>query len=480
MNAGDETEETPLCLTVVESHGTCPPTPLENPRASWADTQTGNDYGGSTWLHTEGSYEEMHGSWLEGVLPAGGMGSIVLGLLTSAVTPSMLSIPYAMAVAGTTYGLLCIVVCLALTMNSVRILALASSSAASDDYEFVSYFFLGSGAMWITRGIMFFYNFGAGVVYLRFILDSLEPLLLIVSAYTPPWLHQHQGAVVALCIIVGIVTPLSFKSRIASLRTKGFVANIFVAFIVASIGFRYFYPIERVSKKAAREPELSAPYLPLMMQPMLKYLVAGPIYVFAYEMQSNVLTIFRDLEYPSPSRILVVVVLAMLGATCFYVPLGLFGAWSFGSSTSGNILSNYDASKDQLMFASQLCCCFAACISFIFVLFPCRFSIFMVLTEESTATVRVPYSLRIRIGVTLSLLCCICAIFVPDVAIAVSFLGSCCSATLSMTLPALFALKMRQSGTYFTSWMDGILSWAMLFFGVFFSVSGTIATTLIE
>ena len=482
MNTGEDAEDTPLVLTFVETHGTCPSSPLRPlPDQRWGDSIVNDVTGSSTWQQTEGSFEEMHGSWLEGCLPAGGLGSSVLGLLTAAVTPSMLSIPYAMALAGTTYGLGCITVCLILTMNSVRILALASSSAASDDYEFVSYFFFGSGAMWVTRGILFFYNFGAGVVYLRFIVDSLEPLLHIIQAYTPPWLHERQGAIISLCIFVAIVTPWSFKSRLASLRTKGFVANIFVAFIVGSIVYRYFYPVMHVPRSVFRtSPAIDVKYLPAALQPMIKYLVAGPIYVFAYEMQSNVLTIFRDLEYPSPSRILVVVSVAMVGATCFYLPLGVFGAWSFGSRTSGNILSNYDAGSDPLMFLSQVCCCFAAGISFIFVLFPCRFSIFMVLTEESAATVRIPHSLRIRIGVVLSLLCCFCAIFVPDVAIAVSFLGSCCSATLSMTLPALFAMKMRQSGTYLTSWFDGILNWVMLSFGVFLSVSGTVTTLLVE
>jgi amino acid permease len=335
--------------------------------------------------------------------------------------------------------------------------------------------------MWMTRGILFFYNFGAAVVYLRFILDGLEPLLAIVEDYTPPWLHHHHGAVVALCIIVAFATPLSFKSRIASLRGKGLVANIFVLFIVASIAYRYFYPVQAVpSKLYDKSEKLSAPLLPAFVQPSLKYFVAGPIYVFAYEMQSNVLTIFRDLESPSPSRIMRVVVLAMLGTTLFYLPLGFFGAWTFGASTNGNILSNYDASADGLMFASQVCCIFSAVMSFVFVLFPCRFSIFMVLSEESAAKVRIPHSLRLRIGMTLSLLSCCCAIFVPDVAIAVSFLGASCSATLSMTLPALFALKMRQSGTYCTSFLDGVASWVMLFCGLFFSISGTLSTMLIE
>ena len=476
MTAHVLSEGTPLARTTAVTHGTFISTETINYAPS---ARCSVNAGDSTMQLTGGSIEEMHGSWLEGCLPAGALGSTVLGLLTASVTPSMLAIPYAMALAGTRFGMMCIFVCLMLTVNSVRILALASTRAASDDYEVLADYFFGHRAMWFTCGTLLLCNFGAGVVYLRFILDSLEPLLKAINPYTPPWLHERQGAVVALCMFVGVVTPWSFKSRLASLRTKGFIANAFVAFIVACIVYRYVHPVQQVSVVNS-SPELRINYLPLVFHPFINYLVAGPIYVFAYELQSNALTVFRDLEHPSPSRVLIVVSLTLLGATLFYVPLGIFGSWSFGSQTSGNILENYDAGTDPLMFTSQVCCCFAAGMSFIFALFPCRISIFMLLTTQSATSVHIPHSLRIRIGVALSLLCCICAVFVPNGAITLSFLGACCSVTLSMTLPALFAIKMRQSGACLTSFFDGLLMYGMLLFGVFLSVSGTLTTLLVE
>mmetsp|Transcript_50988 Transcript_50988/g.58610 ORF Transcript_50988/g.58610 Transcript_50988/m.58610 type:complete len:129 (-) Transcript_50988:30-416(-) len=126
---------------------------------------------------------------------------------------------------------------------------------------------------------------------------------------------------------------------------------------------------------------------------------------------------------------------------------------------------------------AQLCCCCSAAVAFVFVLFPSRFAFFMFISDGSSQ--KVPHRLRIRIGILLSAVSCFLALFVPDVAVAVAILGACCSATLSMTLPALFCLKMRQSGTYCTSFLDGICAYAMLATGLIFSVIGTIIGLLL-
>lgn len=424
-------------------------------------------------VYTDMSFDEMRGSMMEGCCPADSVPAGALGLLTAAVTPSMLSVPLAFAVGGVPFALGSIVLCIMLTLASVRILALASSSAASDDYETVAGYFFGPWCCWLTRSVLFFYNFGCSVVYLRFIYDSCASVLPTLVPYVPPWLASSSGPGVMLAIFVLCATPLSFNSRLASLRTKGLISNLLVACIVVAIIYRFFDPIEGGVKNQHDEVVFAPPSssTPGWMKAALPYCFAGPIFLFSYEVQSNVMSVFKDLHDPSPSRIRMCLCLALAGATIFYVPLGLFGAWSDKHLTDGNILSIYDISKDRLMLVAQLCCCFSAAVSFVFVLFPCRFSFFMLITDGSKN--RIPHSLRIRIGVILSTVSCFTALFVPDVAMAVSVLGASCSSFLSMTLPALLSMKMRSSGTYCTSVADTILSWVLLCGGVTFAVVGT-------
>lgn len=421
---------------------------------------------------TDLSFDEMRDSVMEGCCPADGVWAGALGLLTAAVTPSMLSVPLAFAVGGTQFALLSIVFCIALTLASVRILALASSSAASSDYETVAGYFFGSWCCWLTRAVLFFYNFGCSVVYLRFIYDSCAEVLPILHPYLPPWMATRSGPTIMLAVFVLCATPLSFKSRLASLRSKGLISNILVASIVVSVIYRYFHPIEG-GIKVQDEPLFAPPSSssPPWVVAALPYCFSGPIFLFSYEVQSNVMSIFKDLHDPSPSRIRKCICLALAGATALYIPLGLFGSWSVKHLTDGNILTIYDITKDQLMLVAQLCCCFSAAVSFVFVLFPCRFSFFMLITDGSKN--RIPHKLRVRIGVILSTISFFTALFVPDVATAVSVLGSSCSSYLSMTLPALLSMQMRASGTYCTSFSDKILSWGLLSGGLTFAIVGT-------
>jgi amino acid permease len=422
---------------------------------------------------TDLSFDEMRDSLMEGCCPADSVLAGALGLLTAAVTPSMLSVPLAFAVGGLPFAFTAILLCIGLTLASVRILALASSSAASDDYETVAGYFFGPWCCWLTRTILFFYNFGCSVVYLRFIYDSCASVLPTLDPYVPPWLSSKSGPAVMLAIFVLCATPLSFNARLASLRTKGFISNVLVASIVVAVVYRYFNPIDGgVNTHNEGLPSVSA--IPSWMKQVLPYCFAGPIFLFSYEVQSNVMSVFKDLHDPSPSRIRLCVCLALAGATLFYVPLGLFGSWSDKGLTNGNILSIYDISKDRLMLVAQLCCCFSAAVSFVFVLFPCRFSFFMLITDGSKN--RIPHLLRVRIGVLLSTVSCFLALFVPDVAMAVSVLGASCSSYLSMTLPALLSMKMCSSGTYCTGVFDRILSWVLLVGGLSFAILGTLLT----
>lgn len=434
---------------------------------------------------TEFSLEELRGSILEGCCPGDGIAAGALSLLTSAVTPTMLSIPLAFSMGGIPFAVGSIVCCIAMTLVSVRFLALASASALSDDYETVALYFFGIHGQLMTRCIMFFYNFGCSVVYLRFIYDSLSSNLQVMgAAYLPTWVLQTTGPVMLLCAFVMLVTPLTFNSRLGALRSKGFVSNLLIMFIIGCVVYRYFSPLsveelERRSQERVSDETNFADVndLQSMWHWILPFLFAGPIYVFSYEVQSNVMSVFRDLSDPTPNRILACLCLALAGATLMYFPLGIFGSWSYPSSASGNLLLNYNVRDDHLMLFCQLALCFSAAISFVFVLFPCRFAFFMLVSDGSTT--KVPRVLRVRIGIFLSALATFFALFVPDVAVVVSVLGSLCSATLSMTIPALMAFRMRASGTYCTSIADTAASWLMLIGGILFTIIGTLIALVV-
>ncbi|CAD2213317.1 amino acid permease aap11ld-like protein [Angomonas deanei] len=422
---------------------------------------------------TFSSLDEMKGSLLEMCCSGDGILSGALSLITTAATPTMLAIPLAFAVGGWTFAISCTLFCILITFLSVRILALASISADSDDYETVAGFFLGSAGKWTARCVLLFYNFGCSIVYLSFIKDSITPILIGRATFLPESLRNSTGGSLFLLLSTAVIAPLTFNSRLASLRTKGFISNVFTIFIIFAIAYRYFNPAETaLSSENTPDPVATSLFTNPKILVLLPYLFVAPIFVFSYEVQSNVMAVIKDLQDRTGKKILMSITLALVTVTMFYVLLGVFGSLTFPNLREGNILSRYDVQKDNLMMTCQVLCCFSASISFVFCLFPCRQAVFMYLSDGKTP--KIPKKMRVRIGTCLTLVAAVLAIFLPDVAQVVSVLGALFSATLSMTFPALFAMKMRAGHSYLTGYVDAVISYVLLFIGISFSVVGVI------
>ncbi|KAG5466019.1 hypothetical protein CUR178_00736 [Leishmania enriettii] len=182
------------------------------------------------------------------------------------------------------------------------------------------------------------------------------------------------------------------------------------------------------------------------------------------------MTVITDLKDRTGRKILVSASLALCVISVFYIVLGIAGSLTFPQFSSGNVLSRYSVGTDVLMMVCQLMCCYSAAVSFVFCIFPCRLAAFMFLYGGSNT--KIPKKTRVSLGVALSATCCTLAVFLPDVSKAVSILGALFSATLSMTLPALFATRMRDCSTYLTSWADAHFSWALLLMGLTSSAMG--------
>lgn len=427
---------------------------------------------------TFSSLEEMRGSLLEACCPGDGVLSGALSLITTAVTPIILSIPLAFAVGGWTFAAGSIAFCIAITFLSVRILAMASISADSDDYETVAGFFFGAKAKWTVRVVMFIYNYGCSVVYLSFIKDSLTPILVGKCTFLPNWMRSEKGSALFLLLSMIVITPLTFNSRLASLRTKGFISNLLIIFIIVAVGYRYFVPAPVALSDVPPPPTTTEePLLQTSLitnqriTALLPYMFVAPIFVFSYEVQSNVMAVIKDLHDRTGHKILVSILLALLVTTSFYVSMGIFGSLTFPSLTQGNILASYDIQDDFLMLLCNIFCCFSAAVSFVFCAFPVRQAAFMFLSDGKSP--KIPKRMRVRLGLAISITATILAIFLPDVAQVVSVLGAIFSSTLSMTLPSLLAMAMRRSGTYLTSYADAVLSWLLLGCGIVFSFVGT-------
>lgn len=400
---------------------------------------------------------------IDKLMPQGGVAECTASLLSSMITPAILSLPLAFAAGGTGFCILCISCCIIMTVFSTRFLCVASMESGHRSYEGIARHYLGHNVRQLTRGILFFYNLGSSVVYLRFIADSIVPMLQIEAL--PNFLREQGGVYVMLFVWV-LVTPLTFDARISSMRNKSFLSNFCTLSIVCIVVYRYFNPLPYMEPSMSRRAGKSALQYWLMPQ----FFVA-PMIVFSFELQSNLVPVYSELSEPNIKSMLTALGITLSTATVFYTVIGYFGAATFGNTVSGNILNNYDPMQDGLIAYSLGACCVSAAVCFVFVLFPCRQAMLGVAEQTQAALM--------RFGGGISLLACLCAVFVPNVGAAISLLGSLCSSTLSMTLPSLFLLKVKQQGSPLITPADTVAAAILLPCGLIFGILGTLMSVAV-
>jgi len=414
-------------------------------------------------------FEEMKSTLLERWCPAGGFWSAVVGLLTTAVTPAVLSLPLAVSMAGLLFAAVMMSVCVVMTLLSVRYIAMAAVCSKEADYSFVVAYFLGTRARSFVLNVLVFSNFGSGVVNLRFILENFHSMLTHFSV-KEAWPLSFIG----LCGICVCLLPLMFRSRISSLKTAGFVSDFAVLCIAGVVIYEYF--LSRVVQfdtghaQAEFAEDDSPQKSTVHSSHFVTLLFVAPIYIFSYEVQSNVLSVIEDLDHPTQGKIALIVTAAMMIATTLYMLIGAFGAMTFppGAPVGGNVLKSYPVQDVPLLF-SQVLCLFASSVAFLFTMFPCRYAIHSALWSRG----RIPAARRAQISLFLCVAGCLTALLVPDVAVAVSWIGALCSSTLSMTIPALLAFKMRASSGVCQGWYEPILASALLIGGLGMAILGT-------
>jgi len=234
-------------------------------------------------------------------------------------------------------------------------------------------------------------------------------------------------------------------------------------------------------------------------------LIAIPTIMFAYTCQVNVFSIYQELDKPTARRINKVGSRSCALSCCLYALIGVFGFLRFTDLkydwdvTDGNILNNYmlgpphghkhctvdncwdSTSLDQLLKTPAILIGEAAItltilLAFPLNVFPCRYTIEMMLfahhtkqqhsaTEKDAAELGSPGQEALlgksdgrrswsewcrHFFLTLGIvgLAMVLAMFVPDIQVVFSLLGSTTSAFVCYIVPAMFVLKVEPEPWY--------------------------------
>lgn len=181
----------------------------------------------------------------------------------------------------------------------------------------------------------------------------------------------------------------------------------------------------------------------------------------------------------APQMILLVTIVVMV----IYCAVGIFGYFTYGDKASSNILNNYPTGSIPATIA-RICIGVSVAISYPLYAHPARQSLIHAInlvleisgkedkTELGSKFQKMLYWVITFLVLVVTL---ILGIFVGDLGIVFSLIGSLASATLGFTLPGLFFFLMFKGVA--ASW-NRWLAFVLFVFGIAFAILGTVTTFL--
>ena len=384
----------------------------------------------------------------------------VFNLCSATLGAGALALPYAFSRAGWLLGFFMLIVGAIGTIFSIRMLVVARDLTGYNSYEDLTVkLFCRKMGLFVEVNIIVF-CFGTGVAYLIAVGDILEPVFENtglgpwIAGIKPgtPWDEESRRhvRVLAMSIFFAVLMfPLSLLERINSLRFTSF-------FGVFSICYLVFATVYHSTNTMIQEGfDVTWGEAKLINFNILDFAQAMPIIMFAFTCQVNVFSIYDELERPSPRRMGKVTNWAIFVCIAVYALTGMFGSLLYHKDTNPNILNNFladqakhraDNNSDEegggqnlILLLSLVAMALTIVMAFPLVVFPCRYTLDVVLYHDAEPSWCRHFVLTAVIcGCTL-----LVSLFVPNISIVFQLMGGTTSAFVCFVLPAAFAIHLE-------------------------------------
>lgn len=401
------------------------------------------------------------------IIPHGGLVSNSYNLASATLGAGIVSVPSGFHDSGIIVSVVLLAVVCALTIYSLRLLAIAKEKTGLRSYEEMARGLLGIGWDYFTAFLMFIFCWGTCVGYVISVGDLLTPML--DDPNTNSFLKTKNGhnILIGLVWLVGMFT-LSLPKEINSLR---YVSVVGVSFIIFFVICMIVHAAQNGMKHGLNSD------LKLTNTGMTA--VNGlTLFIFAFICQVNMFEIYEEMHKPSPWRMTRDSSISMIAVALLNFLSGFFGYCDFGDKVTGSILLLYDPRHDALFMISYIGICLKLCVGFAICIQPSRDAVYYCLRMGKTSDVKT--WLNWLVSGFLALAALICGLFVPNITIVFSLLGGICGGFLSFLFPAYFF--MFSGG--FTLKNVGIWNYlgciALLVAGVVAIVFGTVAAIYSE
>ncbi|KAL3229132.1 Vacuolar amino acid transporter 7 [Nakaseomyces bracarensis] len=259
--------------------------------------------------------------------PTATVGSSVVNLVKTIVGAGLFAIPYAYKNDGVLVGLL--LTSLAAVTSGLGLLILAKCSKTLINPRNSSFFTI---CMLTYPSLAPLFDlamvvqcFGVGLSYLVLVGDLFPGLF---GGDRNAWIVGSAAIVVPLCSL----------KKLDSLKYSSIIGMLALFYLSLLIGFRFVKDVVIAPEINFDRGEISWYHV----YDLKGLLSTFSIIIFAYVGAMNMFTIVNELKDNSMNNIRIVVNRSLALSSILFVFVGLFGYFTFGSKTMGNILLNYN------------------------------------------------------------------------------------------------------------------------------------------
>jgi len=328
--------------------------------------------------------------------------------------------------------------------------------AEVDTYKDLCEYYFGKEGFYLVSVSMFFFDFGAMLVYLIILGDSSEKLALawfgLSGVYVRRWLIISVSSI--------LIFPLCILKDISMLEKVSAFSVLTVLLLSIIIVYKYFAIGEKYED------------LPITYVSMGFPAAFGTI-VFAFVCQDFALMTFKSLARPTTKRLGLLIHLACAISCLILLAFATGGYLTFRGAVSSNVLNGYSA-DDTLVQIANLMYVVTMALTYPISFFVTRNATHAMIFRGSKR--RKSFSLKIRLAISIPLFLASLAIVlvVTDLGIVMSITGSITAVFIAFVLPSACYLKAQPAPLKFWLHKRGVWkgfkrvgpSMVLIFFGI--------------
>lgn len=249
---------------------------------------------------------------------AGGLKGSIMTILASTVGAGILSLPYAINLAGLYEGIVIFILGMIVSLYTCQLLVLSAEKTGKLTYESIGNELFGPRMRVFAEINMIVNNYGTVIAYIVLLKDLIPNSLHLFGVKSAILENSYMWGTL---ITMGIVYPLSLMKQISALRYTSLLSFLSCVYLAIAVIIGFFTMRSDPGERFAHAPaaEFSA----------YSFFTSTGFVVFSFTCHPNVVAIYQELQRRDAKRGFKFLSRGLFMALILYLIVGVFGFLTF-------------------------------------------------------------------------------------------------------------------------------------------------------